>query len=100
SILSNAQKYFDWVVGLAWEKSRLDIWKAKKKHVEQNHLSYDWVLQNPPQGCPTNDWLSYMDYVDSKTFECQRFTEQAIAKTGQRPSRGQIFIQFYSWPNG
>ncbi|CAN1136503.1 hypothetical protein LINPERPRIM_LOCUS22569, partial [Linum perenne] len=21
-------------------------------------------------------------------------------KTGQRPSRGQIFIKYYSWPNG
>ncbi|CAN1187821.1 hypothetical protein LINPERPRIM_LOCUS32062 [Linum perenne] len=118
TILSNARKYFDWVVGLAWEKSRLDIWKARKKHAEQNHLSYDWVLQNPPQGCPTNDWLAYTDYVDSKPFEDSvirnkdsitlqednhhsgRFTEQTISKTRQRPSRGQLFIKFYSLLNG
>ncbi|CAN1156731.1 hypothetical protein LINPERPRIM_LOCUS20376, partial [Linum perenne] len=28
------------------------------------------------------------------------YIEEEAEKTGQRPSRGQIFIKYYSWPNG
>ncbi|CAN1763991.1 hypothetical protein LINPERHAP1_LOCUS9079, partial [Linum perenne] len=106
-----------------WARSRLDAWKAKKKYAAKNNLPYEWVKQNPPAGCPETDWLAYMRHVDSQEFKdavarnkanqaCQEenhtrgsrpwglYIEEEAEKTGQRPSRGQIFIKYYSWPNG
>ncbi|CAN1241020.1 hypothetical protein LINPERPRIM_LOCUS4782, partial [Linum perenne] len=64
-ILPGAHKYFNKKIGRAWGKSRLQIWKARMKHAEKNNLPEELILQNPPEGCPSNDWYQYIEYEDS-----------------------------------
>ncbi|CAN1247527.1 hypothetical protein LINPERPRIM_LOCUS6368, partial [Linum perenne] len=68
-ILPGARKFFNKKVGRAWGKSRLDIWKARMKHAEKNNLPEEWILQNPPQGCPPNDWYQYIEYTKTQVFK-------------------------------
>ncbi|CAN1215067.1 hypothetical protein LINPERPRIM_LOCUS49, partial [Linum perenne] len=68
-LLSRACVYFDKKVGRAWGKSRLAIWKDRMKHAAKNDLLEEWILQNPPQGCPPNDWYQYIEYTKTQVFK-------------------------------
>ncbi|CAN1749598.1 hypothetical protein LINPERHAP1_LOCUS3769, partial [Linum perenne] len=59
-LLPAARKYWDHAISRLWGKARLDAWRAKVKYAKDNNLPYEWVRQNPPQGCPESDWLAYM----------------------------------------
>ncbi|CAN0860664.1 hypothetical protein LINGRAHAP2_LOCUS8004 [Linum grandiflorum] len=121
--MADARRYWDERVGRSWSWSRLRAWRDRLKNVEKENLPAEWILANPPTGCPQADWIAYLERVNKEEYNTlvksnnanrrlqlenhrggrrpwDRYIEETLQMTGRRPSRGQLFQHFFKWPDG
>ncbi|CAN1302346.1 hypothetical protein LINPERPRIM_LOCUS25411, partial [Linum perenne] len=97
----------------SWSKSWLRLWGKLVEEARATGKDENWIRSSNPRGITLNDWTIYMSYVYEEEFEkkssrgkrarsiqeinhhggsrlWKRYIEEQIAKTGMKPSRGQL----------